>query len=175
MKFIKTKLEGAYIVEPEKFEDHRGFFARLWCKDEFKKNGLNQNLVQISIAYNFKKYTLRGMHFQKKPFEEAKLVRCSKGSIYDVIVDLRPESKTFKEWISVEISDKNFKMIYVPEGFAHGYQTLTDDAEVIYHMSESFVPDSYSGVRWNDKAFNIKWPFPEEAIMSDKDIKYIDF
>ena len=175
MKFIKTKLEGAFIIEPELVKDERGFFARLWCQKEFAKHGLNRNLAQISIAFNQKKGTVRGMHFQKSPYKEAKLVRCTSGAIYDVIIDLRPASKTYKQWVSVEITSKSYKMIYVPEGFAHGYQTLEDNTEVIYHMSEFFTPEYYSGVRWNDPVFNIKWPYTEKIIISDKDKSYPNF
>ncbi len=175
MKLIKTKLDGIFVIEPELVEDDRGFFARLWCQKEFAKYGLNPNLVQISTAYNQKSGTIRGMHFQKSPHEEAKLVRCTNGAIFDVIIDLRPASKTYKQWFSMELSVKNHKMVYVPEGFAHGYQTLEDNTEVIYHMSEFFAPEYYSGVRWDDPVFNIKWPYTEKIIISDKDKNYPDF
>ena len=175
MKFVKTKLEGAFLIEPELVKDERGFFARLWCQKEFAQHGLNPDLTQISIAFNQKKGTIRGMHFQKSPYEESKLVRCTSGATYDVIIDLRPASKTYKQWVSVEITSKGYKMIYVPEGFAHGYQTLEDNTEVIYHMSQSFAPQYYSGVRWNDPAFNIKWPDTENKIISEKDKNYPDF
>ena len=175
MKLIETKLKGAFVIEPDLIKDERGFFSRLWCQKEFAHYGLNPNLAQISNAYNQKKSTIRGMHFQKSPCEEAKLVRCTSGSIYDVIIDLRPASKTYKQWFSIEISAKSYTMIYVPEGFAHGYQTLEDNTEVIYHMSQFFSLEYYSGVRWNDPAFNIKWPSVENIIISDKDKNYPDF
>lgn len=175
MKFIKTKLDGAFIVEPELAKDERGLFARLWCQKEFSNNGLNPNLAQISIAFNHKKGTIRGMHFQVSPNEEAKLVRCTSGAIYDVIIDLRPASKTYKQWFSTEIVAESYKMIYVPEGFAHGYQTLEDNTEVVYHMSQFFSPEHYSGVRWNDPVFKIKWPSPENVIISDKDKNHPNF
>ena len=175
MKFTETNLKGSYIIELEKFEDERGFFARTFCEEEFKKHDLNPNLKQISIAYNKKKNTIRGMHYMKAPNEEAKLVRCSSGSIYDVIIDLRPKSPTFKKWFGIELKASDYKMIYLPEGFAHGYQTLENNTEVIYHMSIIFVPESYSGVRYNDPAFNIKWTQSDNLIVSEKDKSYSSF
>ncbi len=174
MKFIETSLKGAYILELELIKDNRGFFARYFCEEEFKKHGLNPDISQISIAVNEKKGTLRGMHFQKKPHEEAKIVRCIRGSIYDVIIDLRKDSPTFKKWFSTEIKEHDYKMIYLPEGFAHGYMTLEDNTEVTYHMSKAFHVESYVGVRWDDPAFNIKWP-TTNPIISDKDKNYPDF
>lgn len=175
MKFTPLELEGAYLIELEKFEDERGFFARTWCASEFKENGLDPNLKQISIAFNPKKNTIRGMHYMKAPNEEAKLVRCSIGSIYDVIIDLRSDSKTYKKWYGVNLRADEYKMIYLPKGFAHGYQTLEDNSEVIYHMSIIFAPESYAGVRHDDSAFNIKWPSNENIIISEKDKSYSDF
>lgn len=172
MKFTETALKDAYIIEMDLVKDNRGFFARYFCAEEFKKYGLNPNLSQISLAFNEKKETLRGMHFQNKPHEEAKLVRCTTGKIYDVIIDLRRGSPTFKKWFSIELT--SHKMIYLPEGFAHGYQTLENNTEVIYHMSVSFNVESYAGVRWNDPAFNIEWPF-KNPIISEKDKGYKDF
>lgn len=174
MKFIETPLKGAFIIELERVSDDRGFFARYFCREEFQNHGLNPNLSQISIAFNEKKGTLRGMHYQKAPHEEAKLVRCTSGSIYDVIIDLRNNSPTFKKWFSFELKSSDYKMIYLPEGFAHGYQTLEDKTEVIYHMSAPFNPSTYSGVRWDDKAFEIKWIF-SNPIISEKDKGYPDF
>ncbi len=171
MKFIETKLKGAYIIEIEPIEDQRGFFARSWCKNEFEEHGLNSNLVQCNISYNKKKGTLRGMHYQVEPYEEAKLVRCTKGSIYDVIIDLRENSYTFLEWVSIELSSDNMKMLYIPEGFAHGFQTLQDDTEVFYQMSEFFHSECARGIRWDDKKFNIIWPI-DKTIISDKDKSY---
>lgn len=171
MKFIETTLKGAFLIEMELVRDNRGFFARYFCENEFKNSGLNPNLSQISLAFNEKKGTLRGMHYQNKPHEEAKLVRCTTGSIFDVIIDLRKDSPTFKKWFSVELKSEDYKMIYLPEGFAHGYQTLKDNTEVVYHMSVPFNPETYSGVRWNDPLFNIKWPF-KDPIASDKDKNY---
>lgn len=174
MKFVETELKSAYIIELEPIEDERGFFARSWCKKEFEEHGLNPNLVQCNISYNKKKGTLRGMHYQVKPFEEAKLVRCTRGSIYDVIIDLREDSNTYMKWISVELAADNNKMLYVPEGFAHGFQTLEDDTEVTYQMSEFYHPECARGIRWDDKMFEIAWPI-EEMIISEKDKSYADW
>ena len=175
MKFIETKLKGAFAIEPEIVNDERGFFTRIWCKKEYSSCGLDPDLAQISVAFNKKKATVRGMHFQIKPNEETKLVQCTRGKIYDVIIDLRADSKTFKQWFGIEIKSEDYKLVYVPKGFAHGYQTLENDSEVIYHMSAFFAPESYSGVRWNDPAFNIKWPITETIIISNKDKGYLDF
>jgi len=174
MIFIETKLKGAFIIEPERMKDERGFFARTWCKREFEAHGLNSNLVQCNISFNKKRGTLRGMHYQVPPHEEAKLVRCTMGAIYDVIIDLRPDSQTFKQWISVELTAENRKMIYVPEGFAHGFLTLEDNTEVFYQMSEFYAPECARGVRWNDPAFCIKWPI-DIRVISERDRQYPDF
>jgi dTDP-4-dehydrorhamnose 3,5-epimerase len=164
MRFIQTNLKGAYILEPEKLEDERGFFARSWCQKEFSDRGLNPNLVQCNISFNKKKGTIRGMHLQIPPFAEAKLVRCTRGAIYDVIVDVRPDSLTYKQWIGVELTAENHKALYVPEGFAHGFQTLEDNTEVFYQMSEFYAPECARGFRWNDPTFNINWPEQVSAI-----------
>ncbi len=174
MIFQETKLKGAFIIEPERLEDERGFFARTWCAREFETHGLNPKLVQCNISFNKKRGTLRGMHYQEAPHEEARLVRCTMGAIYDVIIDLRPDSQTHKQWFSVELTKKNRKMFYVPEGFAHGFITLDDNTEVFYLMSEFYAPESARGVRWNDPAFNILWP--EDVVeISDRDKQYPDF
>ena len=175
MIFTETKLKGAFIIDLELVKDDRGFFARTWCKKEFSKYGLNPNLVQCSTSLNLKKGTIRGMHFQLFPYEEAKLVRCTRGSMFDVIIDLRPTSKTFKEWVNYELTSENRKMIYIPEGFAHGFQTLEDNTEVLYHMSEYHLPEYATGVRWNDPAFNINWPQKNNIVISEKDKSYPDF
>lgn len=171
MIFIETKLKGAYIIEIEPKEDERGFFARSWCKNEFEKCGLNSNLAQCNISFNNKKGTLRGMHYQSAPYQEEKMVRCTRGAIYDVIVDLRPNSQTYKQWISVELTSENKKMLYIPKGFAHGFQTLEDNAEVFYQISEFYHPECASGVRWDDEEIRIKWPI-EKKIISIKDRSY---
>ncbi len=168
MKFFETNLKGSYIIELEKLEDERGFFTRIWDEEIFQNKELNSKLVQISFSFNKKKGTLRGMHFQEKPFEETKTVRCIKGKIFDVIIDLRSNSKTYKKWISIELNSNDLKMIYIPEGFAHGFQTLEDNTEVMYQMSNWFSPEHAKGIRWNDQEFDIKWPI-NEPIISKKD------
>jgi dTDP-4-dehydrorhamnose 3,5-epimerase len=174
MIFKETRLKGAYIIEIEPLEDERGFFARTWCQREFQAHGLNPRLVQCSISFNKKKGTLRGMHYQVAPYEEAKLVSCVRGAIYDVIIDLRPNSPTCSQWLAVELSSENNNMIYVPKGFAHGFQTLEDDTEVFYQISEFYHPEASRGVRWNDPAFRIVWP-NDIIVISDKDRGYLDF
>jgi len=174
MIFVETKLKGAFIVEPEKFEDERGFFARSWCLREFEEQGLNPSFVQCNIAFNRKKGTLRGMHYQAPPNEEAKLVRCTMGEIYDVIIDLRPDSASFRQWFSIVLSAENRRMLYIPEGFPHGFLTLQDNTEVFYQMSAFYAPECARGVRWNDRAFDIVWP-GEVMIISEKDSHYPDY
>ena len=174
MNFVPTSLAGAFIVDPEPQGDDRGFFARAWCQREFAKRGLNPRVVQCSISYNARKGTWRGMHYQAAPHEEAKLVRCTMGSICDVIVDLRPDSSTFKEHLTVTLSAENRKMLYVPEKFAHGFLTLEDETEVFYQMSEFYAPESARGFRWNDPSFGIRLPI-EVAVISERDRDYPDF
>ena len=174
MKFTETHLRGAHVIEPELFEDERGFFARTWCQREFEAQGLSRQFVQCNVSYNKKKGTLRGMHFQAAPYEEAKLVRCTKGAMYDVIIDLRPRSPTYCEWISMEISADNVTMLYVPEGFAHGFITLADRTEVLYQMSQFYHPELERGIRWNDPTFAIEWPIRVTEI-SARDSGYPDF
>jgi len=172
--FIKTELEGAYIVELEKIEDERGFFSRSWDKKKFQELNLNPSLVQCNVSFNKLKGTLRGMHFQAQPYEEARLVRCTRGSIFDVIIDLRKKSNTFKRWLGIELSEHNYNMLYVPEGFAHGFQTLEDNTEVFYQMSEEYMPEYTRGVKWNDESFQIKWPI-KPTVVSQKDMSYTAF
>ncbi|KKL11838.1 hypothetical protein LCGC14_2541770 [marine sediment metagenome] len=174
MKFIETKLKGAFIIEPERLEDERGFFARTWCKKEFEQHSLNTNLVQCSISFNRQKGTLRGKHYQATPFEETRQVRCTMGAIYDVIIDLRQNSPTFKEWTSVELTAENKKIIYIPADFSHGFLTLADNTEVFYQMSRFYSPECAEGVRWNDPAFDIVWP-TEVTMISKRDMGYPDF
>jgi dTDP-4-dehydrorhamnose 3,5-epimerase len=174
MRFTETKLKGAYIIEPEPIADERGFFARTFCAREFEAHGLNPRLAQCNISYNARRGTLRGMHYQAAPHQEAKLVRCTMGAIYDVIIDLRPESPTFKHWIAVELTAENRLMLYVPTGFAHGFQTLEDNTEVFYQMSEFYHPECARGVRWDDPAFGIKWPILH-PILSNKDRSYPNY
>ena len=168
MTFTETKLKGAFVIDLEPIQDERGFFARTWCKKEFEAHGLNPNLVQCNTSFNKKKGTLRGMHYQTTPYEEAKLIRCTMGSIYDVIIDLRKESDTLRQWYGCELTAQNRKMLYVPEGFAHGFQTLEDNTEVFYQMSEFYHLDYSKGIRWNDPAVGIKWPC-KDVIISPKD------
>lgn len=170
MKFIESRLEGVLIIEPELIEDDRGFFARTWCKKEFEARGICQNIVQCNISFNKKKGTLRGMHYQEKPHAEAKLVSCTAGSIFDVIIDLREESRTFREWFSVELSEENRKILYIPEDFAHGYQTLEDNTSIFYQMSEYYHPECVRVISWNDPAFGITWPHTKERIISKRDL-----
>lgn len=194
MIFKETKLKGAYIIEMETINDERGFFARSFCVREFEKYGLNPRIVQCNISYNKKKGTLRGMHYQIKPHEEAKIVSCTKGSVFDVIIDLRPDSPTYCQWFAIELTahsspltahsspetayrsllTANYKMLYIPEGFAHGFQTLEDETAVFYQMSEFYHPESARGVKWNDPTFRIEWPLTINAI-SEKDMRYPDF
>jgi dTDP-4-dehydrorhamnose 3,5-epimerase len=168
MKFSPTKLSGVWLVDLERHEDERGFFARSWCQSEFERHGLNPRLVQCNVSFNRKRGTLRGMHYQVAPHAEVKLVRCTRGAIYDVAVDLRPESQTYRQWVGVELTAENGRALYIAEGFAHGFQTLADDSEVFYQMSEFFHPDCARGLRWNDPAFGISWPAPN-PIISERD------
>jgi dTDP-4-dehydrorhamnose 3,5-epimerase len=174
MLFTELKLPGAFIIDVERLEDDRGFFGRIWCKQEFKEHGLNTSLVQANVSYNRFNGTLRGMHFQKKPFQETKLVRCTKGAIYDVIVDIRPQSRTFKQWIGVELNEVNRRMLYVPEGFAHGYLTLQDETEVYYMITEYYAKTSEGGILWNEPEISIEWP-QKPKIISDKDLDHPPF
>lgn len=174
MIFTKTKLKGAYIIEIEKLNDERGFFGRSWCVNEMKEHGINVNVLQANVSFNKLKGTLRGMHYQKAPHQEAKLVRCSRGCIYDVIIDLRNDSPTFLDWIGVELSQDNYKMLYIPQDFAHGFITLEDNTEVSYLMSELYVPGAGATIRWNDSKFSIQWPF-DPIVISEKDKIQPDF
>lgn len=174
MKFLPTKLAGVWILEMERHEDGRGFFARSWCRREFEEHGLDARLVQCNISYNHKKGTLRGMHYQAAPHAEAKLVRCTRGAIYDVTVDLRPASPTHRQWFAAELSAENGRALYIPEGFAHGFQTLTDGAEVFYQMSEFYNADAARGVRWDDPAFRIAWP-ADKRIIAARDAAHPDY
>ena len=173
MIFSETRLQGAFVVDLEPIADGRGFFARSWCRKEFEKNGLNTDLAQCNLSFNHRKGTVRGMHFQLAPYREVKLVRCIRGAIYDVIVDLRSDSATFKSWVGVELSAESRRMFYVPEGFAHGYQTIVDNSEVFYQTSQFYQPDAECGYRWNDPAFGIQWPH-EVTQISNKDKGYPD-
>jgi dTDP-4-dehydrorhamnose 3,5-epimerase len=175
MLFTETRLKGAFIVDLQPHADERGFFSRSWCRNEFIEQGLNPDLVQCNISFNLRRGTVRGMHYQSGPFPEAKLVRCTMGAVYDVVIDLRPESSTFRNWFGIELSAENRRALYVPFGFAHGLQTLMDNTEVFYQMSEFYHPEFSRGVRWNDPAFGIAWPFPDQITISGQDVSYADF
>ena len=171
MIFTETKLRGAHVIELEMFEDERGFFATNWSAKEFEARGLAALIAEANVSFNKKKGTLRGMHYQQHPHGQAKLVRCTRGAIYDVIIDLRNSSATLANWFAVELTADNHRMLYIPAGFAHGFQTLVDNTEVSYQMSSVFVPDSGSGVRWNDPAFGISWPLADMTI-NERDRTY---
>ncbi len=174
MIFSETGIPGAFLLSLQRAEDERGFFARAFCRSEFSEHGLNPDLEQCSISFNKQKGTLRGMHFQKPPYEETKIVRCTMGALFDVIIDLRPDSPTFKQWLSFDLNADNRLMLYIPHGLAHGFLTMQDDTEVFYQMADRYVPESASGVRWNDPAFGIRWP-ESPRIISAKDREYRDF
>ena len=175
MIFKETLLNGAYFIYPEKLEDDRGFFARAWCKKEFEEHGLVTDLVQCNISYNQKSGTLRGMHYQEKPFEETKLIRCTTGAIIEVLIDIRPESTTYRIWISIELNAENRMMLYVPLGFAHGYVTLVDASDVFYQVSEFHTPGVERGIRWDDPLFQIEWPMSDTLIISEKDSACLNY
>jgi dTDP-4-dehydrorhamnose 3,5-epimerase len=174
MTFQETKLSGVFEINLEPAHDSRGFFARSWCQQEFENRGLDPKVVQCNVSFNARKGTLRGMHYQASPNAEAKLVRCTSGSIYDVVIDLRPTSPTFKKWIAAVLTAEQHNMIYVPEGCAHGFLTLEDKTEVFYQMSEFYSPESARGIRWDDPAFQIVWPAKVDVI-SGRDRTYADF
>ena len=171
MIFVETPLRGAYVIEVEKHEDERGFFARSWCAREFAAKGLDPHLVQCNVSFNKLQGTLRGLHYQTPPHAEVKLVRCTKGSLFDVIVDLRKASPTFLKWFAIELTAANYRMLYIPKLFAHGFQTLEDDTEIFYQMSEFYEPAASKGLRWNDPRLGINWP-DGGRVMSQKDQAY---
>ena len=171
MIFTETPLVGSFVIDIERLEDERGFFARTWCRNEFKAHGIETRLVQCNVSFNRRRGTLRGMHFQGDPHAEAKLVRCASGSIHDVIVDIRLDSPTYLHHFAVELSAKNHRMLFIPAGFAHGFQTLDDEAEVLYHMSEFFYGESAGGLRYDDVKLGIHWPLPV-SLISEKDRLY---
>jgi dTDP-4-dehydrorhamnose 3,5-epimerase len=174
MIFKKTLFDSVYIIEIEKQTDFRGFFGRAWCKREFEAYGLKTELVQSNVGFSRSAGTLRGLHYQSEPHAEVKLVRCVKGSIYDVMIDMRPQSSTYMQWLGIELKAESYRMIYVPEGFAHGYLTLKDNTEVMYQVSEYYTPGSERGIRFNDPAFAIRWP-EDILFISDKDLSWQDF
>ncbi len=168
MKFVETALAGAFIIDPERRADERGHFARVFCRDEFEKYGLENSFSQCNISFNPRKGTLRGMHYQVTPHQEVKLVRCTRGAIYDVIVDLHRDSATYSKWFGLELSADSHRQLYIPRGFAHGYITLLDNSEVFYQVSEPYHPESERGLRFDDPAFAIRWPI-EPVLISQKD------
>jgi dTDP-4-dehydrorhamnose 3,5-epimerase len=174
MDFVETALKGAYLVQPKRIEDDRGFFARAWCRDEFASHGLNPNMVQLNVTASIRKGTLRGLHFQHAPHAEAKFVRCTRGAIFDVIVDLRADSPTRGQWFGAELTADNGTMLYAPEGFAHGSQTLADDSEIYYLTSAPYAPAAASGVRYDDARLGIRWPLPATMI-SEADRHWPDY
>jgi dTDP-4-dehydrorhamnose 3,5-epimerase len=174
MIFHPLRLSGAYLIEPERKNDERGFFAQTWSQEEFAVYGLSTQLVQCSISYNERCGTLRGIHYQAAPYREAKIVRCTMGAIFDVLVDLRRESHTFRQWVASELTAENRRALYCPEGIAHGFLTLTDSTEVFYQITECYHAESARGVRWNDPAFSIVWPF-SPIVIATRDAQYPDF
>lgn len=174
MNFYLAELEGACIIELDKLEDERGFFARAWCRKELEEHGLEARIAQVNVSFNARAGTLRGMHYQLAPYEETKIIRCTQGALYDVIIDLRLGSPTYKRWMGVELSAQNHKILYVPAQFAHGFVTLDDNTEVLYFMSEFYAPGAGRGFRWNDPGFGITWPHAVEVI-SEKDANWPDF
>jgi dTDP-4-dehydrorhamnose 3,5-epimerase len=175
VRFAEAPLAGAWIVDPDRLGDERGHFARTFDRDEFAARGMEPAVVQCSTSFNARAGTLRGLHFQAGPHGEPKLVRCTRGAVWDVVVDLRPESPTHRGWYGVELSAENGRALYVPPGLAHGFQTLEDASEVLYMMGHEYVPDAAAGVRWDDPAFGIEWPAAAERVMSDRDRRYPDY
>jgi dTDP-4-dehydrorhamnose 3,5-epimerase len=174
MRFTETKVKGAYIIDVERREDCRGFFARSWCTKEFERNRLNPRVVQINVGFTARKAGLRGLHYQVAPHAEAKTIRCTQGAVFDVVLDLRPGSPTHKQWDAIELSARNHRMLYIPEGCAHGYQTLADDSEIEYLTTAFYAAESARGIRFNDPAFQIKWPLAIDLI-SDTDKSWPDY
>ncbi|MDA8389056.1 MAG: dTDP-4-dehydrorhamnose 3,5-epimerase [Nitrospiraceae bacterium] len=171
---MKTKLDDVFIIEPDTLADERGFCARSWCRREFELLGINKKHVQSNISFNKKRGTLKGLHYQEDPYSEAKLIRCTMGAVYDVIIDLRPDSPTYLQWMSAELTQKSNRLVYMPEGFAHGFMTLRDNTEVFYQTTQFYMPEFSRGIRWNDPLFDMRWPLPVSAI-SEKDGQYPDF
>lgn len=170
MRFEETPLRGAFVVEAQPVDDERGFFARLFCRQEFGEQGLESDFVQCSVSFNARRGTLRGMHYQRPPHDEAKLIRCTVGAIFDAVVDIRPDSPTRGRWFATELSARNRRMLYVPKGFAHGFQTLEDSSEVLYFISTYYAPDASAGFLWNDPDIGIPWPAVEKRVISDRDL-----
>ncbi len=175
MIFTETHLKDAYIIDLKEIEDDRGFFARAYCQKEFAEHGIELNWAQANLANSKKRGTLRGLHYQKAPYAEAKLMRCIRGAIYDVILDLRPDSPSYMQWLGVELTADNRRALFIPEGFAHGYLVLEDDSDTFYPTSQFYTPGAEAGVRWNDPAFGIEWPFTDDLIITEKDQSWPDY
>lgn len=175
MRITETKLKGVFLVEPKRFEDERGFFAPAFSAREFVAHGMAGNFVENNISFSTKRGTLRGLHYQAAPYGQSKLVRCTRGAIFDVAVDIRPDSPTFRQWVGVELTEENRSMLYVPGDCAHGYQTLENNSEVFYMVSAVYAPESGRGIRWNDPAFGIEWPEVDERVLVERDRNYPDF
>jgi dTDP-4-dehydrorhamnose 3,5-epimerase len=173
--FKETKLKGAFLLKPERFDDARGFLSRSFSAREFEERGLNPCIAECNISFSKKKHTVRGMHFQRGQHAQAKLVRCTRGAVLDVIIDLRPDSDTYTQWIAEELTMDNDQMLYVPEGFAHGFQTLVDNVEIFYQLSNYYAPGSEGGVRWDDPAFGITWDEQKLVTINERDRTYADF
>ena len=174
MIFTETKIKGAYIIDIKRIEDERGFFGRAFCQHEMKEHGLNATVAQANLSSNKKRGTLRGLHYQQAPHEESKLVRCTRGSLFDVLVDLRKDSSTYCQWLGVELTADSFRMLYVPEGCAHGFITLEDNTDIMYQVSQPYAPGAEKGLLWNDPAFGIVWPI-EPIVISEKDRNQVLF
>lgn len=175
MNFTETSLSGAYVIEPVIISDERGYFARTWCQSELDEIGLNSKIAQCSLSFNKKQGTTRGMHYQAAPYSETKIISCIRGSIHDVIIDIRPDSSTYMQHVCVRLTADSLKMLYVPVGIAHGFQTMEDDTEVFYQISDFHHPGAARGIRWNDPAFAIEWPHAANRILSEQDRKWPDF
>jgi dTDP-4-dehydrorhamnose 3,5-epimerase len=175
VKFIDTKFPGAYLINLDKIEDDRGFFSRMWCRNEFRKVGIDQSFVQANIGYSAKEGTLRGCHYQTAPYEESKLVRCIAGEIFDVIIDVRADSPTYTEWQSFYLKSTEYNSLFIPKGFAHGYLTLKDNTEIFYLVSQYYTPEAEKGIRWNDPVIGIQWPVDSPRVISEKDRNLEDF
>ena len=175
MQFEETELRGAFVIDVDRLEDERGFFGYTFNSDDFAAHGLETRIVQENISYNARRNTLRGMHYQVAPDAQPKLIRCTQGAVYDVVIDLRPDSATHRNWIGVELTAENHRMIYVPAGFAHGFQTLQDHTELLYLMFAPYAPASARGVRWDDPAFGVEWPAADDRIINERDRTYSDY
>ncbi len=174
MLFLPTELPGVFVIEPEPMADNRGLFARTYCRDEFAAHGLCTTWMQCNVSFNTRVGTLRGMHWQAAPHEEVKLVRCTAGAAFDVVADLRPDSPTFRKWVAVGISAENRRSVYIPGGFAHGFQTLAAGTELFYQMSAVYVPEAARGARWDDPALGIVWPICEARVIAPRDLSFLD-